>query len=434
MRCSFLHCGDIHLGHTPYNEYERMEDFALAFKQVTAYALQKKVDFVLICGDFFHKRAINAEVLAQAVELLRPLKEAGITVIAIEGNHDKAFYQDRNSWLWFLNTQGYLRLLRPYFKDGMLCITPWEEDTGTGAFLDFPQVRIYGVGYLGVTTSSRLEEVLPFLERGEDKPTVLMLHAAINRLLGNDLGGIRKEVLAPFQDKVDYLALGHIHSRYELDGWIYNPGSLECVHLDEHGEGNEKGFYHVIMKDGEKEAVYIPSYYRPVAFYNLDLTGTIKPEDVYSAVERELHTQRPPQKGQVRIVLQGIIPFNPVQMDLNWLSDKIKKEYQLLYIEILNHTNLPREITPRADLYLRREDIEDMVFSQLLEREGMREEELLTESVQAIRKFKEMVLSGDVEEELINFLIKSSNRSKDLEAAKRTGEEAASTLEGGEPS
>lgn len=429
LPCSFLHCGDIHLGHTPYNEYERMEDFASAFRQVVLYALLKKVDFVLISGDFFHKRAINAEVLAQAVELLGPLKEAGIAVIAIEGNHDKAFYQDRNSWLWFLNTQGYLRLLKPHFQEGLLGMSFWEESMKSGAIIDLPQARIYGAGYLGVTTASRLEEVLPLLERGKDKPTILMLHAAINRLLASDLGGIKKEVLEPFREKIDYLALGHIHSRYEMDDWIYNPGALEHVHLDEFGEGNEKGFYHVILKDTAKEVLYIPSKYRPVAFYYVELTGTLKPEDVYLVLEKEIREKHPPKKGQVRVVLKGTIPFNAAQLDLNRIAEQLKNEHELLYIEILNHTNLPLEITKRTDLQLRREDIEDLVFSQLLKGQGMSEEGLLAESVQTVRAFKEMVLRGDQEEEIINFLVSSSAR---LQAKQEAGEEAAAAVEGGE--
>lgn len=430
MLCSFLHCGDIHLGHTPYNEYERMEDFAAAFRQVVQYALTKEVDFVLICGDFFHKRAINAEILAQAVELLKPLKEAGITVFAIEGNHDKAFYQDRNSWLWFLNTQGYLRLLKPHFQEGLLCMSPWEENMKAGAFLDLPQAKIYGAGYLGVTTASRLEEALPLIEKGQDKPTVLMLHAAINRLLASDLGGIKKEILEPFREKVDYLALGHIHSRYEIDDWIYNPGALEHVHLDEFGPGNVKGFYHVMINGPDREVLYIPSKYRPVAFYYVDLTGISKPDEVYPALQNELRDKEPPQKGQVRVVLKGMLPFNAAQLDLNRIAEQLKNEHELLYIEILNHTNLPQEIEKRTDLHFRREDIEDLVFSQLLKRQGINDEGLINESVQAVRGFKDMVLKGDTEDEIISFLI---NVQRVLQQQKGAGDEAASAIEGSEP-
>lgn len=429
MRCSFLHCGDIHLGHMPYNEYERMLDFAAAFRQVTRYALAEKVDFLLISGDFFHKRAINAEVLAQAVELLIPLKEAGLPVIAIEGNHDKAFYQDKNSWLWFLNTQGYLKLLRPHFQEGILRMAPWEEDAREGALLDLPQARIYGAGYLGVTTASRLEEVYSCLEKEGEKPLILMLHGAVNRLMGQDLGGIKKEALDPLREKVDYLALGHIHNRYELDDWIYNPGSLECVHLDEYGEGREKGFYHVVLEEGKREVRYIPSRYRPVACYAVDVTGAQVPEDVYAKVKGELAKNTPPEKGQLRVTLQGSIAFNPVQLDLNSLAADVKGEYGLLYLEFLNNINLPREINLQEGFALSREDIEDLVYSQLLEAEGLKAGGQVREATQALRIFKEMILTGEPEEEILEFLVKGSLR---IQAWNEAEEEAALALEEGE--
>ena len=85
----FIHVADLHLGYEQYNLRERMVDFASAFKQVVDFAINKKVDFVLISGDLFDKRDINADTLEQADVLINKLKKANIKVIAIEGNHDK---------------------------------------------------------------------------------------------------------------------------------------------------------------------------------------------------------------------------------------------------------------------------------------------------------------------------------------------------------
>ncbi len=405
---SFIHCADVHLGHQQFNEPQRFQDFAQAFKQVVTFALDKKVAFVLVSGDFFHKRSINAETLGQAVELLTPLREAEIPVIAIEGNHDKAFYQDKNSWLQFLNKQGYLFLLMPEFEEGHLVLKPWDEETRTGSWLDLPPgVRIYGISYLGVTSGSRLPEIQVYLEnQGEDKKyTILMLHAAINRLMAQDLGGIKQEVIEPFREYIDYVALGHIHSRYEVDNWLFNPGSLECVHLDEYGPNKEKGFYYVKVREKETEVQHISSSYRPVYRQIISLNESISPDDAYDLIYKQLMEHRPSPGAQVQIILQGKIQYSPLKLDLKVLSEKIKSDFSSLYVEIINNTNLPEEQTLQGGASAKREEIEKLVFAQLLGADHFLQEEALDIAIKVVQDIKEMALIGEEPKELIEMLL-----------------------------
>lgn len=410
QRISFLHCADIHLGNVQYNEPQRQNDFADAFRQVSRYALDKRVDFILICGDFFHKRAINAQTLQQAVELLAVLKEAGIPVITIEGNHDKAFYLDKESWLGFLNKQGFIHLLAPSYQDGKIVVSPWDEGTRSGTWLDVGGVRIYGAGYLGVTTTSRLEEFLQCIKGQSGQYSIFMLHAAVNRLLAHEMAGIRSEQLEPLRDNVDYLALGHIHSRYEIAEWIYNPGSLECVHLDEFGAGKEKGFYHVTIKEGQKDIQYIPSIYRPVHKYIVNISESQGAEAVYSEIHNSVSNQRPVPGAQVQIVLQGDVAYNPMSLNLNSFSDMLKEEFSCMYVEIINNLNLPAAGSLEMGSSLKREDLEKHVFSQLLLRERNWDEDKLAETVNVIHKIKEMVIDGEDEDEALKMLIQYGDK------------------------
>ena len=410
VSASFLHCGDIHLGNNQFNEPQRLEDFAEAFRQITAYALQKQVDFVLLSGDFFHKRAINAETLGQAVELLLPLKQAGIAVVAIEGNHDKAFYQDRSSWLTFLNKQGFLYLLAPNYNEGRLEMLPWNEENRCGAILDLAGVRIYGLGYLGVTTAVRLGEALQYIEQCPDRYNILLLHTAINRLMGQDLGGIKKEVLAPFQAKINYVALGHIHSRYEFDDWIYNPGALECCHLDEYGEGVEKGFYHVTVDEGEAAVEYIPSRYRPVCLCSVYLEGNTETAELYVILQREVAQLAPVPGAQTRMSLKGQLAGSFFDPELNKLTEKLKADFAALYVEIVNETNLPLwESGLKTMSGIKREEIEKQVFKTLLQQNVAWEGESLNKAVEVVAKVKEMVLNGCAEREMLELLLNSGD-------------------------
>jgi len=402
---SFLHCGDIHLGNNQYNEPVRLEDFAKAFRQVTDYALKNKVDFVLISGDFFHKRAINAGTLEQAVELLKPLKEADIPLIAIEGNHDKAYYKDKNSWLSFLNNQKYLYLLQPSFKDGSIELLPWNNEESKGSIFDLLNVRIYGLGYLGITTATRLSEVQDYIVKDNDKYNIMLLHAGVNRLLGQDLGGVKTEIMEPFKDKIDYVALGHIHTRYDIDDWIYNPGSLECCHLDEFKYGVEKGFYHVTVKDGQKSMKYINSKYRPVCICSIKIEEKIIMEELYSVITEELKNEVKSSGFQIRVILRGKSSFSPLQLDMNDMEENLQKDFEALYVEIVNELNLPQEGSVSSVNGFKREEIEKLVFKSLLEKNTNWQDEQLDKAVDVVSKIKELVLNDSSEEELTEFLV-----------------------------
>jgi DNA repair exonuclease SbcCD nuclease subunit len=72
---------------------------------------------------------------------------------------------------------------------------------------------------------------------------------------------------------IDYLALGHIHTPYIIDGWIYNPGSIERTSV------NDKvgGFY--FYKDGDvsfTEFDVRPTYRMEVNVTNMDEEKIIK--------------------------------------------------------------------------------------------------------------------------------------------------------------
>ena len=69
MRASFIHIADTHLGHEQYGVRERFNDFSRAFWDITDEAVKRQVDFVVIAGDLFNKRAIDALTLIHAIEI-----------------------------------------------------------------------------------------------------------------------------------------------------------------------------------------------------------------------------------------------------------------------------------------------------------------------------------------------------------------------------
>ncbi|HEV2660368.1 MAG TPA: metallophosphoesterase, partial [Ktedonobacteraceae bacterium] len=159
MRASFIHVADTHLGYEQYGVRERFNDFTRAFWSIADDAKQRKVDFVLIAGDLFNKRAIDAQTLLHATEGLRRLKDANIPVLAIEGNHDRSYYRDGISWLQFLCHEGFIMLLTPIMREGVPQITAWQPQNMLGSYVDMAggRLRVYGLPWQGAATKRSME-------------------------------------------------------------------------------------------------------------------------------------------------------------------------------------------------------------------------------------------------------------------------------------
>ena len=121
MKARFLHFADCHLGNRQYNNIERGHDFGRAFIWVIDKAVAEKVDFVVLAGDLFEKRSIDAQTLQQAMRGLERLQRANIPCLAVEGNHELAYFEDRVGWMPFLAARDLLILLDAKFEYISVC-------------------------------------------------------------------------------------------------------------------------------------------------------------------------------------------------------------------------------------------------------------------------------------------------------------------------
>jgi DNA repair exonuclease SbcCD nuclease subunit len=196
----FMHAADVHLGYQQYGIKERFEDFSRVFLYFADQAVDQKVDFVLLAGDLFEKRTVDPLAMRVAVEGLQSLREANIPVLAVEGNHERAYYRDQYSWVDFLDALGYLRLLSPRFEDGRVTLEPHCEQGG--AYVDLPDgIRVYGLKYFGASTGkafSLLAEALPDTDRDKEGLTILMAHAGIEGQLPHYSGTLRASTTWPW--------------------------------------------------------------------------------------------------------------------------------------------------------------------------------------------------------------------------------------------
>jgi DNA repair exonuclease SbcCD nuclease subunit len=421
MKCKFLHLSDVHLGYQQYNNEERLKDFDRAFLNIVDCAITEKVDFVVLGGDLFHKRAIDPPTLIQAIKGLSRLREAGIPIAAIEGNHERAHYRDVFSWMDFLAARGYLALLNPIsFKDRIPDLTPW--DGVEGAYLDLLEgVRIYGVKYYGASTDRVVEglvEALAGTDHSNVDYVILAMHAGLEGVLPHYSATLTHSQLAPLRDYVDYLALGHIHKPFEREDWIYNPGSPETCSTDETA-WSDRGYYLVEVDTGQSlkhEARLVRNPRRPFVRLSLSVDTYESPEALYAAVEEYVKGEATQRFGRlqpvVELALEGVLPFDRHELDAKRLDIIVKEAFDPLLVRITNRT-VPTEYEVSGDESKSRAELEREVIRDLVERDA-RYRPGAADWAEVILNVKHMTLEGTSPEGILDYL-ESNRRPVDTE-------------------
>ncbi len=400
MRASFIHIADTHLGYEQYGVRERFNDFSRAFWEIMNEAARRPVNFVVIAGDLFNKRAIDALTLIHAVEGLKKLKEKGIPVIAIEGNHDRSYYRDGISWLQFLCHQEYLMLLAPKMRDGAPLLSPWERETMLGSHVDLlgGRLRIYGLPWQGAATSRSMEGLARALEavRAEENAAgieyrLLMMHTGVDSIVPRIQGLPTMAQFQPLRRCVDYLALGHVHKPYEFDGWLYNPGSTETCGVEE-SAWEDRGYYFVEINTDDPESIIDPnkqaryhrathhvSKRRPFVRHELRVDGLNDPNALYEFLEdycrREGSAyQMDALSPVVQIYLVGTLGFDAGSLDQEYMEEMVRTHFHPLYVRIDNNTN-DQDYVPDAGEIDGRDrstwhELERRIFEELVSRDN----------------------------------------------------------------
>jgi exonuclease SbcD len=427
MKCKFLHVSDLHLGYQQYNHKERFNDFGRAFLYIVDQAISEQVDFVVLGGDLFQKRAIDPPTLIQAVEGLDRLKEAGIPVAAVEGNHERAHYRDVFSWMDFLADRGYLALLNPTsFKESVPTLTPWD---GTqGAYLDLTpsrdptagRVRIYGLKYYGASTPRVVEgliKALADMDHSNIEYVILMMHAGLEDVLPRYSATLAYNQVAPLYDYVNYLALGHIHKPFEREGWIYNPGSPETCGMDETA-WPDRGYYLVevdtapparALQTVKHMARLVRNPRRPFFRLSLRVETCDSPEALYAAAEEFARRESAGAAGRsgntqpvVEMELEGVLPFDRRELDTKRLEAIIQATFDPLLVRVTNHT-VPAEYEVSGDESKSRAELERKVLEDLVERDA-RYRPVAADWADLILNVKRMVLESTSPEGIVEYL------------------------------
>ncbi len=416
MQVSFLHTADIHLGktyRTAADEAERYEDFFRMLGSIVSDAIAEQVDFVLIVGDLFHTGQILPRTFAHTIEILQPLKDAGIPCIAVEGNHDWIHRRDSISWMEALSQMGYIHLLRPSrTENGGYCFDPFDPETGMGGHVEIKGLNIYGVGYIGTQAGHHVARIC---EAVTTENNLLLFHVGVWTYSPVEIGNMQPDEALPLAEKFDYVALGHGHKSYVIatpDGrnYAFNPGAPERVNFGE--EKYDKGYFLVTVDDGSYHHEFRPTSPRPMVVAAVNLDGAAHADEALESFRSQV-AEIMPKTGDDRrplleIRLAGRVAFHTFELGRERLRLTLDEICHPLHVEIKNHLSLVTRSGEGEEIKRSLVEIERDVLGELIAANSSykgRRDELISLAI----TIRDMVVKGDVEgEELLGLLTRES--------------------------
>jgi len=408
----FLHISDVHLGCTRYQLPESPRDFFDAWIDVLKrYGIEEKVDFVIMCGDFFHKRSVPPETMNYAVAGLQLMKDAGIPVVAIEGNHDQKHTDSEYSWLRSLANWNLLYLLEPTNIDGRIVYNAWDAEFGMGGFIDIGRVRIFGSHWYGASANWAIPMLTEAIKenRRDDAFHLLMLHTDVEGHQTHPIPALSLSALKELKSVTDYVALGHTHMHYEIDNWAFNPGSIEVTNIAEFRE--KRGVFLVDVDDRNAvTARHIEEYhYRPFQRIPFDVDGFAATKDLTAAVlETVSRKARRSEEGKpapiIEIILKGQLGFPNSVLELKEIREKAKEITGALHIRIKNNS-VPTDYAVAADIDedASRDALERRVVEDLIIRDDRYKTKVIDIS-DAVIGAKRLALSDEEPEKIAEFI------------------------------
>ena len=296
-----IHTADIHLG-SKINSFpkdvsaSRKEEVRNSFKRMVEYAISNDVVAIIISGDLFDsdKPLVKDKEFFYSVVANTPQ----IDFLYLNGNHD------------ILGDAKQLENLKTFTSE-------WST-------YRYGNVLISGVEMVKENATS----IYSTLNLDENDINIVMLHGEVG-----DTSGLHKINLSKLRAKnVDYLALGHYHSKVfeKLDdrGVYAYSGCLEGRGYDETGE---KGFV-LLDIDNKIDYQFIPFSQTNISLVSVDVSDL---KDAYSIYLNAIKVGNFNKNGIYRLELTGELSAN---------LDGVEKEIQkylsndALYVDVKDLT------------------------------------------------------------------------------------------------
>lgn len=296
----FIHAADIHLD-SPLRGLEKYEGAPIeeirgatrrAFENLVDLALDERVDLLVIAGDLYDGDWPDHNTGLFFVHQMARLREAGVPVVLIRGNHDAESRMTRS-----LRLPDNVQMLSA--RTAKTCDLPRLKELG---------VAVHGRSFAQAAERENLARQYPSARKGCFN--IGLLHTSLDGRPGH-------EPYAPctLEDLIgkgyDYWALGHIHQREVLadDPHIVFAGNLQGRHIRETGA---KGCF-VVEVDGRGRVTPRFEPLDVLRWYEcrLDATGADDGDALLALFANEVDRLVAQAEGRllaVRVVVEGATP------------------------------------------------------------------------------------------------------------------------------
>lgn len=295
----FIHAADIHLD-SPLRGLERYEGAPvqrirdasrIALENLVELAIAEKVAFVLIAGDLYDGDWREFRTGLHFVQQATKLRNAGIQVYMIAGNHDAANRMTKS-----------LKL-----PDN---VTFFKSKVAHSVILESVNVAIHGQSFATVAVTEDLSLSYPAAIPGSFN--IGLLHTCGNGREGHEryapcsIEGLKLK-------GYDYWALGHVHTRETLSEkpYVAFSGNIQGRHVRESGP---KGCLLVTVDDTQAFGVQ----FRPLDVVRwdvatIDVSSAVSVDDVLALCSTEIERAHRAADGRIlamRLVISGQTPLH----------------------------------------------------------------------------------------------------------------------------
>lgn len=364
----FLHAADVHLD-SPLRGLRNKSAAPIesirtasrrALENLVCLATSEKVDFVVIAGDLFDGDRDNYDTSHFFVKQAAKLREAGIPLLLIRGNHDAQSKMTRDL-IWPANVKEF---------------GSSEAETITGESLGIhAPLALHGWSFATASEQRNLAADYPRPIKGLFNLGIL--HTSLTGAEGHD-----KYAPCTLDDLAargyDYWALGHIHQRDWLPRNLENgrapvvfPGNLQGRHIKETGA---KGCYLVEADvNGVKKQTFRALDVFRWEMLTVDASPCPTPEDFYEQCAKQIqaaHRAADNRTLALRVTCVGDganfdrLAMKPGKVEAE-LFNLLSQSYDdQIWLENLRFEAAPQAIHPKEELsdavteYLRRELVE----------------------------------------------------------------------------
>ena len=355
-----IHTADLHLDSafrsrfTKEEAENRRQKQLMAWKELLSFAVEKKVQGILIAGDLFDSPVVSHGTMDFFLSTIAEHPE--ISFFYLRGNHDteNTFrYQEnlpKNLFLFSDKGKKYRlndRLLLAGVEYGTKDISFGENE---GATQGAGQAVEQAVGQENVRGAEALskneaesEEESKFLKLKEEDCNILLLHGALYQGTpkGDSLQGEEGIFLKNLEKlPLSYIALGHIHKGGEgkLNNgalWAY-PGCLQGRGFDEEGE---RGFLYLKVEEEKKEIrkEFIPIKQGEFRILEIELQGDEGTLACLKKIEEEMEKASISKEDSLRILLKG---KKDLEQERNLRYLQLQLQDSVFFLEIQDESEL----------------------------------------------------------------------------------------------